>query len=134
MENVVRVGVAAIIRKNNKVILAPRVGDHGTGTWVFPGGKLDHGESLENCVMREVLEETSLSVKNIKFGALTNDIFETGKHFITIFMVCDWKRGTAREQEPEKMGKWQWFEWNNLPKPPFLPIVNLLKQKFNPFK
>ena len=34
--------------------------------------------------------------------------------------------------EPEKCEKWEWFEWNNLPEPLFLPIQNLLKQKFNP--
>lgn len=132
MENFVMVGVAAIVRKDNKVLLAPRVGNHGTGTWGFPGGKLDHGESLEECVMREVLEETSLEVKNIKFGALTNDIFETGKHYITIYMVSDYDKGLVRVMEPEKMSEWQWFEWNKMPKPLFLPIVNLLKQNFHP--
>ena len=134
MENVPRVGVAAILRKNNKVLLASRLGNHGEGTWGFPGGKLEYRESIRDCVMREVFEETSLKVKNIKFGALTNDIFESGKHFITIFMICDWKNGEPRIMESKKMGKWEWFDWGKMPKPLFLPIVNLLKQNYNPFK
>jgi 8-oxo-dGTP diphosphatase len=36
--------------------------------------------------------------------------------------------------EPEKCEGWEWFEWDQLPRPLFLPIENLLKQSFDPFK
>jgi 8-oxo-dGTP diphosphatase len=35
--------------------------------------------------------------------------------------------------EPEKLEKWEWFKWENLPSPLFLPIKNLKKQNFYPF-
>jgi 8-oxo-dGTP diphosphatase len=133
MEAQVGVGVAAIVRKKNRVLLAKRIGEHGKNTWGFPGGKLEHGEEIDACVTREVLEETGLKISNIKFGSITNDIFDSGKHFITVFMVCDWESGDPATTERDKMGEWKWYEWDKMPKPLFLPIVNLLKQNFNPF-
>ncbi len=129
----VGVGVAAIIKKENKVLLAKRLGSHGLNTWGFPGGKLEFNETFEECVVREVSEETGLIIKNIKFGSLTNDIFSSDKHFVTVFMVCDWFKKNPKVLEPTKSSEWIWVEWDKMPKPLFLPIVNLLKQNYNPF-
>ena len=129
----VRVGIGVILKKDGKVLLGRRTGAHGEGDWAFPGGHLEFGEEWENCVRREVLEETSLSIRNIRFGAITNDVFKTEKkHYITIFMVCDYKNGVPKIMEPDKCKKWEWFDWNNLPKPLFLPFKNLLRQGYIP--
>lgn len=129
----VRVGIGVIIRKDGRVLLGKRRGAHGEGDWAFPGGHLEFNETWENCARREVLEETSLSVKNIHFGAITNDIFKNeNKHYITIFMVCDYKSGAVKIMEPNKCEKWEWFEWSNLPKHLFLPFKNLLKNGYEP--
>lgn len=57
------------------------------GTWALPGGHLEFGESFEDCVKRELLEETALDVINLEFLTATNDVMEAeGKHYITIFM------------------------------------------------
>ncbi len=133
-DKVVRVGIGVIVRKNGKILLGKRKGSHGEGDWSFPGGHLEFGEEFSDCVRREVLEETSLQVKNIRFGAVTNDIFKKEhKHYITIFMVCDYDKGELMNNEPEKCEKWEWFDWKKLPKPLFLTIRHLQKQKYNPF-
>lgn len=130
-----KVGVAVIVRKDNMVLLGKRKGAHGVGTWAFPGGHLEFKEELEECVKREVKEETSLNVANIHFDTITNDIFEEeNKHYITIFMVCDYESGKLTTMEQDKCEEWKWFGWDNLPSPTFLPIQNLLKQKYSPFK
>ena len=57
----------------------------------MPGGHLDFGESFERCAVREVLEETGLSVNadSIQFLTATNDIMTSeNKHYITIFVRC----------------------------------------------
>lgn len=129
-----KVGVGIIVRKDNKVLVGKRRGKHGNKTWGFPGGHLEFMEAIEDCVTREVLEETSILVKNIKFAAFTNDLFEDSrKHYITIYMVCDYQSGKVRNVEPEKSGEWYWFSWDELPEPLFLPIKNLLIQNYNPF-
>jgi len=130
-----KVGVGTIIVKENKVLLLKRVNAHGEGTWGFPGGHLEFNEELEDCVNREVMEETGLEVRDIKYLGLTNDIFaREGKHYITIFMVCNWKSGNAEIKEPDKCTKLDWYSWEELPNPLFLPIENLVKQGINPLK
>ena len=129
------IGIGAIVIKNNKVLLGKRKNSHGEGTWCFPGGHLEFNEKIEECGKREVLEEAGIKIKNIKLGPFTNDIFKKeGKHYVTLFLISDYDSGKVRVMEPDKFEKWGWFEWGKLPKPLFLPIQNLLKQKFNPFK
>ena len=41
-----RVGIAAIVKKDNKVLLGKRKGSHGSGAWNFPGGHLEFFETL----------------------------------------------------------------------------------------
>ena len=76
-----RVGVAILVTKENQVLLMKRKGIHGHGTWSTPGGHLEFGESPEQGAAREAKEEVGLDVVDIRFRAVTNDLFEeTGKH------------------------------------------------------
>ena len=124
-----RVGTAMIITKDDKVLLMKRKGPHGTGTWSTPGGHLDFGESLEDCAAREAREEVGVDVFDIRFRAVTNDIFEAeGKHYITIWLEGK-PVGEPRivsEREVEEIG---WFAWDALPEPLFLPLVNFVKKE-----
>lgn len=56
------------------------------------------GESYFACAERETLEETGLVVKAEKLLTLTNDIFSSEKHYITIFVLCQRVDDT---QEPQ---------------------------------
>lgn len=54
---------AAIIESHGKVLVARRPpGGRHPGRWEFPGGKLEPGETLEQCVVREMLEEMDVEV------------------------------------------------------------------------
>ncbi|MFT4309077.1 MAG: nucleotide triphosphate diphosphatase NUDT15 [Candidatus Woesearchaeota archaeon] len=132
--NAPRVGVGVMIVNDNKVLLGKRKNSLGDGTWAFPGGKLDYNESIEDCAVREVLEETGLSIKNIRQGPYTNDIFvKEGIHYITVFVIADYDSGKPSVMEPNKCEGWEWFLWDDMPLPLFLPLQNLLEQGFNPF-
>jgi 8-oxo-dGTP diphosphatase len=134
MDQKPQVGTAIIIVKEDKVLLMKRKGPHGAGTWSPPGGHLDFGESLEACAAREAREEVGVEVVDIRFRAVTNDIFEDeGKHYITI-----WLEGKptaepfiAAEKEVEEIG---WFGWDMLPEPLFLPLENFVKKNSYPPK
>lgn len=54
--------VALAVITCNGLILVGRRGD-GNPPWVFPGGKIEPGESPENAAVRETLEETGLRVR-----------------------------------------------------------------------
>ena len=126
-----KVGVGVIIYKENKVLLLKRKNTHGEGSWSPPGGHLEFNEELEDCARREVEEETGLKVKNIKFIGITNDMFrEEGKHYLTVFMVCDYESGEVENREPEKCTDIDWFEWGNLPENLFLPLQKFIEQRY----
>lgn len=127
-----QVGVAVIVVKNSKILLGKRRNSHGSGTWQFPGGHLEFGETIEDCAKRELFEETGLTIRNIRSGPYTNDIFKTErKHYITLFVIAEYDSGVLTLKEPHKCEKWEWFSWSHLPEPKFLPIRNLIKQHFN---
>jgi mutator protein MutT len=49
---------AALIERDGRFLLTRRLeGTHLAGTWEFPGGKCEDGESLEHCLVRELKEE-----------------------------------------------------------------------------
>lgn len=131
-----RVGIGTFVIKDGKVLLGKRKNAHGDGSWCFPGGHLEFGETWEDCAQREIQEETGLSVKNVRFGTATNDIFsEENKHYITIFMIADYDSGDVHVMEPDKCEKWEWFEWKEeaLPHPLFIPQQSLIRLGYSPF-
>src|SRR5579859_4426059 len=130
-----KVGVGAIIVRDNKILLGKRSNSlkHGFGTWAPPGGHLEFFETFEQCAQREVLEETGLNVTNIRFATLTNDFFvKDNKHYITVFMVADCDHTQqAQVLEPEQCDRWQWFASDELPKELFVSFQNLINQGFS---
>ena len=128
---IVRVGVACFIFKDGKFLVGQRKGSHGDGAWSIVGGHLEFGESFEDGAAREVKEETGLTVKNIRFGAVTNDYFrEENKHYVSVWMVADFDKGQPKVTEPDRFVNQKWASFDNLPSPLFLPWNQLLKSKF----
>lgn len=55
---------AAIIIEDGKVLLARRAkGEKLAGYWEFPGGKREEGETIDECLVREIREELSLDIE-----------------------------------------------------------------------
>ena len=104
MENkIVRAGVGVFVFKDGKFIMIQRKGSHGEGSWSVPGGHIEFSESLEETAKREILEETNLSIRNVRIGAVTNDYFrDEGKHYITVWLLSDYQGGKERIMEPDK--------------------------------
>jgi ADP-ribose pyrophosphatase YjhB (NUDIX family) len=73
-----RLAAKALVRRGDRVLLA-RLSSYAveTGSWTLPGGGVDHGESPERALVREVEEETGLRAT---VGALlgVNDKHITG--------------------------------------------------------
>lgn len=129
MSHAVRVGVGVFVWKDDKFLMGQRLGSHGAGTWSIPGGHLDFGETWAECAAREVLEETGMHIENVRFLALTEDIFEAeNKHYITIWVESDWVRGEPTIMEPDKYLNQEWRTFQNLPSPLFEPCWHNLKQ------
>ena len=137
------VGLALILMNSekNEVLLGKRKNSHGDGTWAFPGGHLEKFECFAACLIREMLEETSLfSGTNYKLidpipCAVTNDMFyKEDKHYITLYFRAKYINGEPKIMEPDKLSAWNWVEWGKFPAPLFTCVGNLFRQNYNPFK
>lgn len=56
------VAVGAVILDGDRILLIRRDREPARGRWTFPGGAVELGESLDEAVRREALEETGLQV------------------------------------------------------------------------
>jgi 8-oxo-dGTP diphosphatase len=128
-----QVGVGVIVIREGRVLLGQRIGSLGAGTWALPGGHLEFGESIEDCAVREVQEETGLAVQAVAPGPYTNDFFAAeGKHYITLFVTARCLTGVPQILEPNKCSSWQWFRWSDLPDPLFPPLASLVRSGYVP--
>lgn len=102
--------VAAVIRRGTKVLLGRRPDHkrHG-GSWEFPGGKIDEGESVVDAVTRELPEE--FGVEAISVGSVVYECRDPGSSFLVRFLDVD-IRG---EPEPNEHAEIGWFEPDSLP-------------------
>jgi len=69
------VSIKAIIIDKNKVLCLK----NERNEWDLPGGKIEFNEDIENCLIREIKEETNLSVENLNIlkplNLKFNDVF-----------------------------------------------------------
>lgn len=55
---------AAVIEKDGRILIAQRkAGDKLAGKWEFPGGKMEPGETPEECLRRELMEEFGIDTR-----------------------------------------------------------------------
>lgn len=70
-----------LICDGNKVLVQEKVGTKGL---VFPGGHVEEGESLLESVVREMKEETGLTIENPKICGFKDWIQEDGTRYIVL--------------------------------------------------
>ncbi len=58
-----KVAAGTIFELEGKIVLARRAIDPGYGKWVFPGGFVDRGETVEEAAIREAREEVNADVE-----------------------------------------------------------------------
>jgi mutator protein MutT len=87
------VGVGAVIVSDGKVLLVKRGREPLAGQWSLPGGAVEVGETLEECLVRELREETGLDVEVGPvievFDRITHD--QEGRveyHFVLVDYLC----------------------------------------------
>lgn len=79
------------------------------------------------------MEETGVEVTNVRFRAITNDVFQNdGKHYLTVWMEAEYLAGEPRVGAAYEVADVGWFSWNELPEPLFLPLQNLVEGRSYP--
>ena len=84
---------AAIILKDNRLLIAQRApGDKLAGKWEFPGGKIEPGETPQECLKRELREELDVDVEVIDFFGESIYDYTSGTIKLMAFL-CKWISG-----------------------------------------
>ncbi len=98
---VISCGVA-LIRRDGKYLISQRCEEDSFGSfWEFPGGKLDPGESLPQCVEREVREELGIEVKAGRFFMKVRRRYK--RRVIELhFYTCEYLSGEPQAIECQK--------------------------------
>ena len=105
----VGVGVAALVFKNDEVLMIHRQGSHGAGTVSFPGGWVEKNETLLQAAMREVHEEVGLHVTPVQEFGFTEDFHVEGVQDVCFFIWCKYQGGEPTIHEPEKVRDVFWY-------------------------
>lgn len=101
------VAACALVDTDGRVLLAQRPeGRQLAGLWEFPGGKVEPGETPEQCIIRELHEEIGIETEipclaPLTFASHSYDDF----HLLMPLFVCRRFRGIAQPREGQAL-KW----------------------------
>jgi len=109
-----KLGTLCYVEKENKYLMLHRnkkENDMHKGLWVGLGGKFELGESPEDCVIREVFEESGLQIENPKLrGILTFPGFKEDDWYVFLFVVTEFSGSLKQCNE----GELAWVEKSKL--------------------
>jgi ADP-ribose pyrophosphatase YjhB (NUDIX family)/HD superfamily phosphodiesterase len=131
-------GVGVMIINKGKVLLGKRHEDNfvsnsvlgGEGSWTFPGGKIEYGESFEEAGIRETKEECNLDLNKIEVICVNNDSNEKAQ-FVTIGLFSDDVSGEVKVMEEDKITEWRWFLLDSLPEEIYSPTLKMINNYKN---
>lgn len=90
-----RISVVVLNRDGEILLVRHKKGNQRY--WVLPGGRLEYGETFEECAMREVKEETGLEVEMERFLYLSEAIApDRSRHIVNIFIKAKVVGGTMK--------------------------------------
>jgi 8-oxo-dGTP diphosphatase len=103
--------VSAAILRDGKVLLARRARGAATGLFSLPGGVVEVGETLIEAIVREVREETSLTIEPVALAgyreAITRDRQgRIERHFVILPFATRWLAGEASLNEELSEARW----------------------------
>ncbi|MBN3584224.1 (deoxy)nucleoside triphosphate pyrophosphohydrolase [Algoriphagus aestuarii] len=126
----------AIIIRQEKILVAKRSESMSLpGFWEFPGGKIEEGESPEECLIREIKEELGIVIAI--HGQLTSSKFDYSQNteIELIPFICTWEAGEINLQEHESI---LWLQISDLQgldwAPADIPIWKELSEKWQAFR
>jgi ADP-ribose pyrophosphatase YjhB (NUDIX family) len=89
--------VGAVVVREGRVLLVKRRHEPLAGQWSLPGGAVEVGETLEACLMREMIEETGLHIRvgpvvEVLDRITRDDDGRVMYHFVLVDYLC-WPTG-----------------------------------------
>ena len=96
-----------IVLKGNDIVLIKRGKEPFKGSYALPGGFLNYGERLEECAVREVLEETGVKTKVVELvGVYSSPDRDPRGHFVTAVYHLEPVGGMLKAGDDAKDAEW----------------------------
>jgi mutator protein MutT len=113
-----RMAVGAVVVDGGRVLVVRRGQEPAKGKWSLPGGGLELGESLTEGVVREVREETGLTVQAIELVELLDRIHREGErvryHYVIADYLCRVVGGDLQAASDVDAVRWlERTDWNS---------------------
>ncbi len=117
-----KIGVGIIIQDSEgRILVGKRKGSHAP-FYSIPGGHLELGESFETAAIKEVAEETGLTIRNPRVIGVTNNLrtyAQEGIHSVSVNLYTNEYEGRAEVKEKDKCEGWFWVNPREVPDPHF---------------
>ncbi|MDR3541060.1 MAG: (deoxy)nucleoside triphosphate pyrophosphohydrolase [Desulfosporosinus sp.] len=119
---------AAIIIKENRILIAERaLGENLAGKWEFPGGKIELGETPQECLKREIREELEVDIDVLDLFGESIYGYQSGTIKLIAFR-CQWISGDFKLNVHSRI---EWVTRQELDlydfAPADIPLVDRLK-------
>ena len=105
----VELTVLCLIEDEKKILLQNRVKKDWQG-YALPGGHVEPGESFVDAVIREMKEETGLTVIEPRLAGVKQFPIENGRYVVLLFKATRWFGDLISSDE----GQMEWIEYDNL--------------------
>lgn len=100
-----------LIQNGDKYLLQDRIKEDWKG-FTLPGGHIEPGESIVDSVVREMQEETGLSIRNPKLCGVKQFPIDGGRYIVFLFHAKEFEGELISSEE----GKMHWVDKDDLSK------------------
>ncbi len=103
--------VSAAIFRDGRVLIVRRARPPAQGIYTLPGGVVEVGETLEQAVIREILEETALAIEPVALAGYREAIVRDAdarveRHFVILPFAAHWRSGEVALNEELAEAHW----------------------------
>jgi 8-oxo-dGTP diphosphatase len=112
-----KVGVGVLlVDESGRLLLTLRRRPPEAGCWSIVGGKLDYLETLEQCAVREALEEVDAAISIDSLLCVTDHLVPAeGQHWVSPAFLAHVSSRDTKNCEPDKTQEVRWFPTDALP-------------------
>lgn len=94
------VSVAGLVKNERGQVLMILSPDRG---WEYPGGMVEQGETLQEALRREILEETGVEAEPMAFSGITKNM---ARNIVNVDFICRYLRGAPKTSSESLEVRW----------------------------
>ncbi len=105
----VELTVLCLIEDGDRILLQNRIKKDWRG-YALPGGHVENGESFVDAVIREMKEETGLTILDPRLVGVKQFPIENGRYVVLLFKAAKWSGELCSSEE----GRMEWIRYGDL--------------------